>query len=101
MSTFGYRRRTEIDEREARAYLESAVEFAIAAGKVTLPYFRERLDVDNKGAGGLFDPVTEADRAAGRFGLKTMEERASSIGATLSVAAGRGEGVALELRMAL
>ena len=56
-----------------------------------------RLRVADDGVG--FDP--EADRAAGRFGLKTMEERASSIGATLSVAAGRGEGVALELRMAL
>jgi myo-inositol-1(or 4)-monophosphatase len=75
MSTFGYRRKTEIDEREARAYLESAVEFAIAAGKVTLPYFRERLDVDNKGAGGLFDPVTEADRAAEALIRSRIAER--------------------------
>ena len=56
-----------------------------------------RLSVADDGVG--FDP--EADRASGRFGLKTMEERAASIGATLAVAAGRGEGVRLELKVPL
>ena len=56
-----------------------------------------RLSVADDGVG--FDP--ESDRASGRFGLKTMEERAASIGATLAVAAGRGEGVRLELRVPL
>jgi signal transduction histidine kinase len=56
-----------------------------------------RLSVADDGVG--FDP--ETDRASGRFGLKTMEERAASIGATLAVAAGRGEGVRLELKVPL
>ena len=56
-----------------------------------------RLRVADDGVG--FD--LEADRASGRFGLKTMEERASSIGASLMVAAARGEGVRLELTMPL
>jgi signal transduction histidine kinase len=56
-----------------------------------------RLSVADDGVG--FDP--ETDRASGRFGLKTMEERAASIGATLAVAAGRGEGVRLDLKVPL
>ena len=36
-----------------------------AAAQQTLPRFRQRLDIDNKEAGG-FDPVTEADREAER-----------------------------------
>jgi signal transduction histidine kinase len=56
-----------------------------------------RLRVADDGVG--FD--LEADRASGRFGLKTMEERAASVGASLVVAAARGEGVRLELTMPL
>ena len=37
---------------------------ADAAGAVILPYFRRPLSVTDKGAAGLFDPVTEADRKA-------------------------------------
>jgi myo-inositol-1(or 4)-monophosphatase len=41
---------------------------ADAAGAVIRPYFRVRLDVDDKGAakGSIFDPVTAADREAER-----------------------------------
>jgi myo-inositol-1(or 4)-monophosphatase len=41
---------------------------ADAAGAVIRPYFRVRLDVDDKGAakGDIFDPVTAADREAER-----------------------------------
>ena len=39
---------------------------ADAAGEVIRPYFRQRIDVADKGAakGAMFDPVTEADRNA-------------------------------------
>ena len=43
-----------------------AHKLADAAGAVIRPYFRVRLDVDDKGAakGSIFDPVTAADREA-------------------------------------
>lgn len=39
---------------------------ADASGAAIMPYFRTRLDVDNKLADGKFDPVTEGDRAGER-----------------------------------
>lgn len=44
--------------------LALAHRLADAAGGVIRPYFRRPLAVSNKGGGDLFDPVTEADRAA-------------------------------------
>src|SRR5262245_14664779 len=44
-------------------YVEFAVHAVRAAGEAILPYFRAELDVENKAAGGGFDPVTAADRA--------------------------------------
>jgi myo-inositol-1(or 4)-monophosphatase len=44
--------------------LESAHDLADASGKAILKHFRTPLTVDNKAAGGGFDPVTEADRGA-------------------------------------
>lgn len=41
-----------------------AVEVAARAGKVTLPYFRTALAIEDKRTGGRFDPVTAADREA-------------------------------------
>jgi myo-inositol-1(or 4)-monophosphatase len=41
-----------------------AHQLADAAGQVILPYFRRAMSIDNKHAGGGFDPVTEADRRA-------------------------------------
>ena len=39
---------------------------ADAAGEVIRPYFRQRIDIADKGAakGAVFDPVTEADKGA-------------------------------------
>ena len=34
------------------------------AAETILPFFRTALHADDKNAGGMFDPVTEADRAA-------------------------------------
>jgi len=39
-------------------------QLATASGETILPFFRTSLGVDNKRAGGGFDPVTAADRAA-------------------------------------
>ncbi len=39
-------------------------ELATVAGEVILPFFRSALPAHDKGRGGVFDPVTEADRAA-------------------------------------
>jgi myo-inositol-1(or 4)-monophosphatase len=52
-----------LDRSQAEEFLAFAHVLADAAGKVTLPYFRTSLSVDNKLPGG-FDPVTEADRGA-------------------------------------
>lgn len=52
---------TDQDHAEALAF---AHELANASAKVTLSYFRQPLDIDNKDDGGRFDPVTRADREA-------------------------------------
>src|SRR6202521_3540111 len=39
-------------------------ELATVAGEAIRPFFRTTLGVENKGRGGVFDPVTAADRAA-------------------------------------
>jgi myo-inositol-1(or 4)-monophosphatase len=48
------------------SYLDFAHSLADLAGEAVLPYFRRRLNVDNKAGAGGFDPVTAADRAAER-----------------------------------
>lgn len=45
-------------------FLEFALATARAAGDVILPHFRSAIDVDDKGGGRGYDPVTIADRAA-------------------------------------
>lgn len=40
------------------------VDLAREAARVSLPFFRSAFAQEDKGAGGVFDPVTEADRAA-------------------------------------
>lgn len=48
-------------------HLESFIHnLADASGAAIMPYFRTRLDVDNKLSDGKFDPVTEGDRAGER-----------------------------------
>jgi histidinol-phosphatase len=54
----------ELDDRAIEDYTAFACRLADLAGRVILPYFRVRLDVDNKAAGSGYDPVTLADRAA-------------------------------------
>lgn len=46
------------------SFLDFAHSLADLAGEAVLPYFRRRLNVDNKAGSGGFDPVTAADRAA-------------------------------------
>ena len=43
------------------AFMET---LARQSGEAILPFFRTRLNVQDKNMGGVFDPVTEADRAA-------------------------------------
>jgi myo-inositol-1(or 4)-monophosphatase len=51
----------------SRNYVDFAHALADRAGATVLPHFRRRLAVANKaGAGGQYDPVTAADRAAER-----------------------------------
>ena len=45
-------------------YVEFALHLAQLAGKQILPHFRTNVAVDDKSGGGLFDPVTRADRDA-------------------------------------
>jgi len=52
------------DAESLPALAAFAEELAAAAGKAILPHFRTPLAVEDKGDGSLFDPVTEADRAA-------------------------------------
>jgi len=55
------------------------------------------LQVSDDGAG--FDPGTPPGSPGGRFGLKTMAERATSIGATLVVSSKPGEGTLVEVTL--
>jgi myo-inositol-1(or 4)-monophosphatase len=49
-----------------RDTIDFAHRLADAAGEIIRPYFRRRIEIDDKGAakGAAFDPVTEADRRA-------------------------------------
>lgn len=47
---------------EIEQYLQFAVAAAEAAGPIALGYFRNGVRVADKSAGGIFDPVTAADR---------------------------------------
>ncbi|HMF27220.1 MAG TPA: histidinol-phosphatase [Candidatus Cybelea sp.] len=50
--------------RDLEHRLAFAHHLADASGAIIRPYFRRRLDVVDKGSGGFFDPVTEADKRA-------------------------------------
>lgn len=54
------------DSAELRQYLDFACAVAKQAGLETLQYFRKPIKIDRKGL-GVFDPVTEGDRAAERL----------------------------------
>ena len=66
---------THHDAASLPVFAAFAEELADAAGKAILPHFRTRLAVDDKGDGSLFDPVTEADRAAESVMRKLIAER--------------------------
>jgi myo-inositol-1(or 4)-monophosphatase len=51
-------------DRPIDEYVDFACHVAHLAGERILPFFRSEIAIDNKSAGGGFDPVTEADRAA-------------------------------------
>jgi|SRR5215469_700008 len=53
-----------LDDREVETYTAFACRLAELAGHAILPHFRAALTVENKAAGGGYDPVTVADRAA-------------------------------------
>ncbi|MGD9802183.1 MAG: histidinol-phosphatase [Hyphomicrobiaceae bacterium] len=52
--------------------VETAHDLADASGKAILKHFRREIPIDNKAAGGSFDPVTEADRAGERAVRKRL-----------------------------
>ncbi len=49
-------------------------ELATLSGKAILPFFRSTLAADDKSRGGVFDPVTEADRA-GEAAMRQLIKR--------------------------
>jgi histidinol phosphatase-like enzyme (inositol monophosphatase family) len=53
-----------LDDREIETYTAFACRLVELAGRAILPHFRATLTVENKAAGGGYDPVTVADRAA-------------------------------------
>lgn len=58
-----------MDDRAIAEYVSFACHLADLAGRTILPYFRQRIDVENKKnkiAGGGYDPVTLADKEAER-----------------------------------
>jgi myo-inositol-1(or 4)-monophosphatase len=65
---------------EISGMLAFAVELAEAAAPLALRYFRAPLDVQNKLAGGGFDPVTRADREVETFIRDAISQRFPSHG---------------------
>ncbi|MEY3552049.1 MAG: histidinol-phosphatase [Pseudomonadota bacterium] len=49
-------------------------ELARASGEAILPFFRSHFGAEDKSRGGVFDPVTEADRAAESIMRRMIEE---------------------------
>ena len=49
-------------------------ELAAVSGSAILPFFRTAIGIDDKRKRGLFDPVTDADRA-GEVAMRTLIQR--------------------------
>jgi histidinol phosphatase-like enzyme (inositol monophosphatase family) len=49
-------------------------ELATHSGQAIMPFFRSSLAADDKSAGGVFDPVTEADRASEAIMRRMIQE---------------------------
>jgi myo-inositol-1(or 4)-monophosphatase len=75
------------------ATIAFAMRLADAAGDVIRPYFRQRIEVADKGAlkQAAFDPVTEADRGAERA-MRTILERERPADAVLGEEQGETSG---------
>ena len=56
-----------VSSEELRRYKSFALHVSGLAGKITLPFFRAGVAVENKLDDGRFDPVTEADKGAERL----------------------------------
>ncbi len=56
-----------VSSEELRRYKSFALQVSGLAGKITLPFFRAGVAVENKLDDGRFDPVTEADKGAERL----------------------------------
>ena len=61
--------------KQIATLLDFAVEIAEAAAPIALRYFRAPLEVQNKLAGGGFDPVTRADREVETFLRDAITQR--------------------------
>ncbi len=72
---FAYGKRVAVAAGERDEYLNLAIDLAQQAGAVTLPHFRSRTVVENKGARGAFDPVTVADKSAEEIIRRGIEAR--------------------------
>ncbi len=56
-----------MNDDELREHLDSAVDLLARAAPIALQYFREPIEVENKGGDTYFDPVTRADREVEEF----------------------------------
>lgn len=68
-------REQQSEEPTLAALTSFALELGQRARKETLTRFRQSSTVDDKSAGGAFDPVTDADRAAEQSMRQTIAER--------------------------
>lgn len=60
---------------EFQAIVRVAQELADISGSVILKHFRKPMPVENKAAGGAFDPVTKADRGAEKAIVQALSTR--------------------------
>lgn len=56
--------RSDMEARELAQFADFARQAALEAGEIVLPHFRVAIEVEDKGSGRDYDPVTVADRAA-------------------------------------
>lgn len=73
--TLKYSAATPVSDSLRQELLDFALEIAVPAGRATLAYFRNDVQVSNKLDGGRFDPVTEADHAAEKVLRELIEAR--------------------------
>src|SRR5689334_20020859 len=64
-----------MEDADIPRFVAFADTLADAARTAILPYFRAPNVIDNKGAGALFDPVTEADRASEQIMRELIERQ--------------------------